>query len=1033
MLKLTNITKEYIVGENKLKALNDVSVSFRENEFVSILGQSGSGKTTMLNIIGGLDQYTSGDLIINGISTKKYKDSDWDYYRNNSIGFVFQSYNLIPHQTVLANVELALTLAGVSKKERQRRAIEALEQVGLKDHIYKKPNQMSGGQMQRVAIARALINNPDILLADEPTGALDSETSVQIMALLKEIAKDKLVIMVTHNPELADEYSTRIIRLKDGKIIGDSNPVNEEELKVITEKKKHRISMSFKTALSLSFNNLKTKKGRTILTSFAGSIGIIGIALILSLSAGFHNYINDIQEDTLTSYPLTLMEDTADAASMLLSMVSREGEERNDESIIENKYMSTMFSSVGKNDLKSFIQHIEKNKDRVDEMVTLIDYNYAIAPNIYTVNKEFGMVKLNPSDFMASLTGTSSATASLSPISSSLFNEMTDEDVLKDSMKILKGKWPEKYNEVILILPNEHEISDLLAYGIGLRVTDELKSMISKIMAGEAVKDDNKPLELTYDDLLGLELKLIDPTSTYKYNSKYKIYEDMSSDDDFMDKVYKNSENLVLSAIVCPNNSSSMGMSSGIAYKKELTEYVINKASDSEIVKKQLKNKDINVFSNKRFDEEEKDAGLDFEDMISIDTDMLSSAFGMKIDENDIASLTNGYISDISNAITTNTEPAKEAFINTFKTLAKGALTHYIKEPNEDIKAFVDAYFASEKTINTLKALEIYVIPSDTYITIFKPTIQGLIQSTMMIPGFNEAMIDMSIEAMLKDASMQGAISQMSVGMTEAKMKTDILSKVGELTQKLMSTIAGSFNVDEDKIAGAFKFNLSEEELTRLMSTMTSNSVESNADTNLVLLGYQKLDEPTTISFYFKDFDSKEKFMDFLDEYNQSMKDSKQDDKKIAYTDITGILMSSVKTIVDSVTYVLIAFVSISLIVSSIMIGIITYISVLERTKEIGILRAIGASKKDISRVFNAETVIVGFTAGLIGIGTTLLLIIPINIVIEHLTDIADLAFLPMNAGVILIGISVVLTMIAGLIPSRVASKKDPVEALRTE
>ncbi len=1031
MLKLTNITKEYVVGENKLKALNDVSVSFRENEFVSILGQSGSGKTTMLNIIGGLDQYTSGDLIINGVSTKKYKDSDWDYYRNNSIGFVFQSYNLIPHQSVLANVELALTLAGVSKKERQKRAIEALEQVGLKDHIYKKPNQMSGGQMQRVAIARALINNPDILLADEPTGALDSETSVQIMGLLKEIAKDKLVIMVTHNPELADEYSTRIIRLKDGKIIGDSDPVPDEEMNAVTEKKKHKISMSFKTALSLSFNNLRTKLGRTILTSFAGSIGIIGISLILSLSAGFHNYINDIQEDALTSYPLTLQQDTADATSMLLSMVSGEGEDLEGTKVLEKKYISSMFASVGKNDLKSFIEYLDNNKETVDELVTLIDYTYSVSPNIYTKLDNGEYLKLNPSDFMSSLMGTSSPTASLMTSTMSIFSEMNDEEALKSNVKILTGRWPEKYNEVLLMLPNEHEISDLLAYGIGLRDLDELKTMISDIIAGKSVEDTSEPLELSYEELMNLEFKLIDATSTYRYNSKYKIYEDMSTDEDFMKDVYNNSENIKIVGIVC-QEGSSMSMSSGILYKKELTEYVIEKANESEIVKKQLQNRDVNVFSNKRFDEEDDEAGLNFEDMISIDTDMLSSAFGMDINESDISSMTQGYMGEISNAITTDVTPAKEAFENAFKTIAKGALVSYLANPQEDINAFVETYFASQTVTDTLNSLTGYVVPSDTYVTIFKPMVLGLIQNTAAIPGFSEAMADMAINAMMQDATMQGVISQMSTGMTEAKMKSDILTKVGALTQELMGSIAGAFNVDTNKIAGAFTFNLSEEELSRLMTTMSSSSVEQNADTNLLTLGYQELDKPTMMSFYFQNFENKELFEDFIAEYNEAMEET-DEDKVINYTDITGILMSSVKTIVDSVTYVLIAFVSISLIVSSIMIGIITYISVLERTKEIGILRAIGASKKDISRVFNAETVIVGLTAGLIGIGTTLLLIIPINMVIEHLTDIADLAFLPPYAGIILIIISVVLTMIAGLIPSRVASKKDPVEALRTE
>ncbi|MBR5227336.1 MAG: ABC transporter ATP-binding protein/permease [Clostridia bacterium] len=1054
MLQIKNISKRYKTGELVQIALNKVSLNFRNNEFVSILGPSGSGKTTLLNIIGGLDRYDSGDLIINNVSTKKYKDRDWDSYRNHTVGFVFQSYNLIPHQTILANVELALTIGGISKKERRIKALNALEKVGLKEQAHKKPNQMSGGQMQRVAIARALVNDPDILLADEPTGALDTTTSVQVMELLKEVAKDRLVVMVTHNPELAETYSTRIVRLKDGEVISDSNPFNLDEAK--TEKPKHKnlgkASMSWSTAFSLSLNNLLTKKGRTILTSFAGSIGIIGIAMILSLSTGFQNYIDKIQEDALTSYPLTITAETADAMSMLLSMTGLNNDQNQEEGmVVEKQNVADMFATVGKNDLKTFKHYLEDNEKIVDDMVSLTKFTYAVSPMIYTKNNENKLVLLNPSDFFSSLMG---STSSFMTSGISIFSELVDnKEMLESQFRIVEGKWPEKYNEVILILPNENSISDMLLYGLGLRDLSELEDMIAQIMEGKKVENKNEPLEFTYEELMNLELKLVDATKTYKYNSKFDVYEDMSADETFMNNVYNEASALKIVGIVCPKSESS-GLMSGIGYTKALTEHVINVASESEIVKKQLSNKSVNVFSGKSFDDKNKTAGLNFEDMISIDTDMLSSAFGSKISEKDISKLTGGYITEISKAITTDTSKAKNTFLSTLETLTTNLLNDYIdKNQNHGVAVIklsqvdevVDNFMKEDNNKVLLLSMEKdYLIKQDVWISTYSGLIKSFLQQYINMMSSNspgnqaedpsamlaKSAVETMVTALVKQETIVTLANTMGAKMTEAIMQKTILSKVGELTAELMQTVAKSFNVDENKIAAAFKFDMSEEELKRIFTAMTSTTVE-NADTNLLMLGYQNIDEPTSISFYFKDFESKESFIEFLDNYNKET-EKKDSEKVIKYTDITGMLMSSVKTIVDSVSYVLIAFVSISLVVSSIMIGIITYISVLERTKEIGVLRAIGASKKNISSIFNAETFIVGLFSGILGIATTLLLLIPVNAIIHGInTDIT--AVLPVVGATILVVLSVLLTLVGGLIPSKQAAKKDPVLALRSE
>ena len=1099
MLQIKNISKQYKTGDLIQIALNNVSLNFRDNEFVSILGPSGSGKTTLLNIIGGLDHYDKGDLIINNISTKKYKDRDWDSYRNHTIGFVFQSYNLIPHQTVLSNVELALTISGVSKKERKKKALQALEKVGLKNQAHKKPNQMSGGQMQRVAIARALVNDPDILLADEPTGALDSNTSVQVMELLKEVAKDRLVIMVTHNPDLAEKYSTRIVNLKDGEITGDTNPFNLNELDKEQPKHKNlgKASMSLFTAFSLSLNNLLTKKGRTFLTSFAGSIGIIGIALILSLSTGFQNYVDKIQEDTLTSYPLTVQSETADMASILLSGVSDNEDELDlpDRTVKEEQNMINLFGTVGKNDLKSFKKYIENNQSKVNEMVSLIRYNYSVTPMLYTKDINDDLLKVNPSDFMSSIIGSSS---SIMGNSMSIFTELPeDQKMVQEEYEIIEGKYPEAYNEMAIVLPSENTVSDLLLYGLGLRDLNDLETLISKIMAGEKIENEETPLELSYDELKGIELKLVNPTDIYKYNKEYKVYEDMSDDEEYMDKVYENATKINIVGIVKPK-SESMSMT-GVLYTRDLTEYVISTASESEIVKKQLKNKNVNVFSGKDFDEKDESAGIDFEDLITIDEQALSSAFNININEADIQNMTEGYMKEISSAITADNSKAQTLLINNLSTISKNILNDYIDE-NEvagfatiklsDVDNIVSNGLNKEKNIKLLKEMESqYVIPEETFKEMYSGIIAGFLkQYITMMSGVTEGLPDNlsnnsvseeqnitnDIENFVEDSNQNNNVSEndkengtsqeenkeptailvkdivntvvdtlvkqdeIVVGtekiaqvMTEATMQKTILTKVGELTGKLMETMATAFDIDTDKFAEAFHFEMNEDEIRRLMQTMSTTSAVENADTNLLSLGYQDLDEPTTILFYFKDFDSKELFLDWIDEYNTKM-EQEDEDKVIKYTDLTGLLMSSVKTIIDSVSYVLIAFVSISLIVSSIMIGIITYISVLERTKEIGILRAIGASKKNISSIFNAETFIVGLLSGLIGIGVTLLLLIPINLIIHSInTDIT--AVLPFKGGAILVILSVILTLIGGVIPSRKAAKQDPVTALRSE
>ena len=867
MLQLKNITKNYLSGDNEVQALKGIDIEFRESEFVSILGQSGCGKTTLLNIIGGLDRYTSGDLIINGKSTKEFKDKDWDTYRNHSVGFVFQSYNLIPHQTVLANVELALTISGVGKAERRKRAIEALQKVGLGDQINKKPNQMSGGQMQRVAIARALVNDPDILLADEPTGALDSKTSVQVMEILKEISKDRLIIMVTHNPELAEKYSSRIVKLLDGKIIDDSNPYksSEEDVKKSKDKKDKsgKASMKFTTAVRLSLNNLMTKKGRTFLTSFAGSIGIIGIALILSLSHGMQSYINKVEEDTLSSYPLTIQEASIDVTSMLEAMMGNgEKEEHNDNKIysrpIVNNILETVSTKLQTNNLEEFKKYLESGDTDIKNYINAIQYEYNLNLNIYKQNEDKTYQQVNPSkvfdelgfgEMMESRQSTSSMmSGSMTMTQTDVWNEMLDnQNLLQSQYDVLAGKWPTKYNEVVLIVDENNEVSDYTLYSLGIKDIKELNESMEKIKNKEKVEVGESE-SYSYDDLLNYKFKILLNTDYYKKSGN--AWQDMSNDDEYMKNVVDNAEEITIVGIIKPNeetvSSSGAGM---IGYTKELKEYVINKINETEIVKEQKENPNINVFTGIEFPENQ------------------NSSF-------DYSQLT-----------------------------------------------------------------------------------------------------------------------------------------------------------DEQRM---YMATLSEAELAELMKNYAENST-ATYDSNLSTLGVVDLNKPSTINIYPKDFESKDMITTRISEYNDKQTNDGKEENVITYTDIVGVMMSSVSTIINVISYVLIAFVGISLVVSSIMIGIITYISVLERTKEIGILRSIGASKKDVSRVFNAETLIIGLVAGLIGIVVTLLLNIPINMIIKSIVGISNISKLPTAGAIILVVISVGLTMIAGLIPARFAAKRDPVEALRTE
>ena len=1135
MLQIKEIRKKYVTGDLIQTALDGVSLTLRDNEFVAILGPSGSGKTTLLNVIGGLDRYDSGDLVINGISTRKYTDRDWDSYRNHTIGFVFQSYNLIPHQTVLANVELALTISGISRAERRKRAAQALESVGLGDQLHKRPNQMSGGQMQRVAIARALVNNPDILLADEPTGALDSETSVQIMDLLKEVAKDRLVVMVTHNPELAYEYANRIVRVKDGRIVDDSNPFELVLPEQMTPKHKNmgHSSMSFLTALALSFNNLKTKLARTLLTAFAGSIGIIGIALILSLSTGFQLYIDKIQEDTLSNYPLTIQTETADMTSMMAAMGSAmsQAQDAQDGVVVEQPMISQMFAQIGANDLGSFKTYLDENYDQVSHAINDIKYSYGVKPLLFAADTSDGILQVNPGTLFGQLTGSSAMSAYMD---TDVFQEMAGNlDMLNSQYDVLRGRWPENYLELVVVLPDPHQITDYIAYTVGLKDPEELTDMITQVMQGIEPEKSSEVLEWTYDELMALEFKLVPATGRYRYNSAYQVWEDMSGDSAYMEELIRRGETLKVVGIVCPKDGvSATTLPAGIAYTADLTRHVIETAAKAPIVTSQRNRPNVDVFTGREFGAEDEGSQLSFEDLISIDEEAISSSFGMNIDASTVMAVVENYIAGIYDSVMQDTVPAQTAFSDTLASLARDMLQSYVAanaDENgrapitlEGASGMVDAYLSggSAQALIQPMASE-YQLSVDTFARVYRPLLIGMISShvadkladqmteggsiadrsawsgeVLQTPpegedtqpppegtqppteetqaptegtepptegteppteedeelpdetqppeqGGTDIDIRATISADEIDALVSGYMSStvvtgtsavMAGSMTEAAVRQKVLSRLDGLDDVLMSYIGGAFYVDEEKLASAFQFEMDEEELMRLMEAMSPNRQEATAQTNLQSLGYADLAQPTSLAVYMTDFAGKEDFLAFLDGYNAKMEAEGREEQVISYTDITGIMMSSVRTIIDSVSYVLIAFVAVSLIVSSIMNGIITYISVMERTKEIGVLRAIGASKRNISQVFNAETFIIGLCSGLIGVGVTLLANIPINRIIHHFTGNLDInAQLPMISAGILVLLSMGLTLLGGLIPAKQAAKKDPVIALRSE
>ena len=1023
MLQIKNICKQYKTGNLIQKALDGVSLNLRDNEFVAILGPSGSGKTTLLNIIGGLDRYDSGDLIINGISTKKYKDRDWDSYRNHTIGFVFQSYNLIPHQTVLSNVELALTISGVSKAERRKRAKRALEQVGLGDQGHKKPNQMSGGQMQRVAIARALVNDPDILLADEPTGALDSETSIQVMNLLKEVAKDRLVVMVTHNPELAYEYATRIVELKDGVIRSDSNPFNVDNktLKVPQHKNMGKSSMSLKTSLSLSFNNLKTKKARTILTSFAGSIGIIGIALILSLSNGINQYIQSIEEETLSEYPLQIQSTGFDITSMMDTQ-SSDDSTKEDGEVQVFQMLTNIFSRVGSNDLTSLKVYLDSNKGDLSKYTKSVEYTYNVVPQIYSANTE-SIRQVNPDRSFAALglgaSSTSNSTMS-SMMSTNVFYQMPQNtDLYQEQYDVKAGRWPKKYNECVLVLNNNGKISDFMLYTLGLRDYSELDTMIQQFSQEEKVTVPDNSQSYSYDDIIGINFKLVNPSDCYQYDANYNIYRDKTDDQAYMKQLIDNGENLEIVGIVQPSDGANVTMlQSGIGYLPSLSDHVINQAQSSEIVQKQLATRDIDVFTGKRFDDPES-SSLDMNSLFTVDSEMLQSAFSfdqskisMDMDNVDFSQLSIDPSLlpslDVDSLLgNIKFEPTTDQ-INQISQKIMTQFQQYLKDNNLTDPSKMDEYF------------RVY-LQSDAAKNLIQSEMAALIQESGMAEQF----------AANLQSQMQTMMAQYSEVIANS-LKQQLTTVMADQMDNFSSQFQDAISIDTSKFASAVKVNMSEEELSELMLSLMSED-SSSYENNLQKLGYASKDEPSGINIYPLDFENKQEVINVLDQYNENV-EKVDEDKVITYTDYVGTLMSSVTDIINAISYVLIAFVAISLVVSSIMIGVITYISVLERKKEIGILRAIGASKRNISQVFNAETFIIGLFAGVLGIVITLLLLIPGNMIIHDIAGSQDVsAILPVTGAVVLIILSVVLTLIGGLIPAKKAALEDPVTALRTE
>ncbi len=1154
MLQIKDIRKEYKTGGLVQKALDGVSLNFRDSEFVAILGPSGSGKTTLLNVLGGLDQYDSGDLIINGTSTKKYKDRDWDSYRNHTIGFVFQSYNLIPHQTILANVELALTISGISKEERREKAVKALEQVGLGNQIHKKPNQLSGGQMQRVAIARALVNEPDILLADEPTGALDSNTSVQIMDILQEVAKDHLVVMVTHNPELALEYATRIVELKDGNIISDSMPyvISDEEAGEAVHRNLGKAAMGFLTALQLSFNNLKTKKARTILVAFAGSIGIIGIAMILSLSNGVNNYIQGIEEDTIREYPLTVSSSGFNISSLLSSssLSSDNSGSKSKNKIQEMQTVSNMFTMMESNDLKSLKKFIESGKSKLKKYTRAIEYDYDVEPQIYRkVKTDYRQV--NPDQTMQKMGMSVSSTSAYSSMSSSnVFHALPAESKLyEDEYEVKAGHWPKNSNECVVVLSSSGKVSDLALYAMGLKDVDELDSMLKKFSQGKDVKvDKNKVETFDYDECLGIKFKMITSSDYYSYDSSQGVWVDRSDDSSYMEKIIDKGETLKIVGVVKPKDGVDYTVLNGdIYYANSLTENIIDKAANSKVVKAQKKSKGTNILTGKKFGEDSD--GVDMSSLFSVDQNAFANAIkfdssqiskAMKspsssmdmsglIDPDTVANmpgmsqqdiqklmqnskitfssdnmqtlfsdLVEGFMksaakngtdytkidtafqdymktdsaksilsSNIKDIISDHVDSVmnKESLQSTMKDALSGFPTYLKNKGITDPDKFADAiddFLATSEVTNKLSGKENEIKSALKDITISDsqsekiskellegyekyakenntPTYSQMIKDFNTYLGTDEAqkMISSAVEKSMDTSALEKNLAQAMSSYTSQAVATvseNLVSGMMTSYMKNMGNLDFSkvLTVNTDAFANAISVNMDTDEIQSLITSLMGTS-SNTYDGNMSSFGYANKNNPSEISIYAKDFESKSKIKNILDNYNDKLEKAGKEDQKVSYNDLAGALMGSVTNIIDAISYVLIAFVSISLVVSSIMIGVITYISVLERRKEIGILRAIGASKHNVAQVFNAETIIIGALAGLFGIGITELLLIPTNLIISHVTDANITASLPIAGAVILVLLSIVLTLIGGIIPSRKAANSDPVTALRVD
>ena len=1132
LIELKDLRKSYKTGDFVQKALDGVSLNLRDNEFVAILGPSGSGKTTLLNVLGGLDHADSGDIVINGTSTKDYKSKDWDTYRNHRIGFVFQSYNLIPHQTILSNVELALTLSGVSRAERTRRAKEALEAVGLEQHVNKKPAQLSGGQMQRVAIARALVNDPEIVLADEPTGALDTKTGVQIMNILKQVASDRLVVMVTHNPELAQEYATRIVNLADGKITGDSDPydpaagigVDKKATAFIAppvdaKQGAKKASMSFLTALGLSFNNLMTKKGRTFLTAFAGSIGIIGIAAILALASGVNNYIADTEEDALTSYPLTITKSSFDMTSLLTATMgytggdgsSDDSSSADPDAIPQTNIMSDMFAEVKNNDLKSFKQYLDSGDSGIEPYVNTIQYNYAVTPQVFMADTDANGVKqLNPSSF-ASLFQNSISTSSLSATGGSgmsMFSEMLDDqNILDQQMDVVAGHWPENYDEAVLVLNDQGGLSDYALYSLGVYDPDAMTDMAEQAMNGDTVTVPDTSGDFTIDDALKLHFKVIPAADEYQYSASSGTWTDMSKDTDYMKQQVDNGIDLKIVGVVKKSDTATTSaLQEGVAYSPALTRQLMAQAADTDIVKQQLANPDVDVFTGKTFEELQDEQGEDFDmsSMFSVDQDKLKDAFsfdasalenagsGMSLDTSaldvgsmdmgsmdmsgmDLSSVTSIFNEDTMKQVMQNApafqfngqpgagDAAADASGTDATTgadaggasAAGAALTDDQRQQIQSAASQLAAGYAAWSTEHadedpaTPQTIAEYM-QTDQAQQILAPLQENLDQS--MQDQINSAMQDYMTNqfapylAGAMQSMMEQAAKAMAIGMAQ-QMQTQMAAATGQIGSQLSNAISGQlqsqmgelsnamqngFTFDPQKFADAITVNMSQGDLTSLL-TNYMNASDITYDGNLKKLGYADEDDPESISIYPIDFPAKQSVIDIIDAYNDQQTAAGNDEGTIQYSDIAGTLMSSVTSIVNTISLVLIAFVGISLVVSSIMIAIITYISVLERKKEIGILRAMGASKFNIANVFNAETIIEGLISGIFAIAVVYLASVPVNAFVLQGWHVPNVMALPPQDALALIAISVGLTLIAGLIPSSMASRRDPVEALRSE